>query len=286
MTYKIAKNPEYDSLEITFDEKPSAEVRDALKALRFRWHAVKKVWYGYADEEAVKAALDGGEAVVSAVPEKKAPASLPVVDRDELRKEYELVWDTKRMVDYCVNSTAVAVKLPAGEIITIKKEKIETQFCFGESGYDFDDAVRAADHARTSTEYFKAENMQEFRRMLTLCDCAITDKEVPDFSTRRYMVVYPRMYHRDSKECNLGYVRFERLCDVLDALGGSAFPESIPGSAVTIRGENGRVATAEEVQIVRDAYVMAAKAHEKKVDAYLKRYGLSKVHSWTYWRDA
>ena len=42
MTYTIAKNPEFNSNEISFDCKPSEAVREALKALKFRWHGVKK----------------------------------------------------------------------------------------------------------------------------------------------------------------------------------------------------------------------------------------------------
>ena len=57
--YTITKNTAYNSLEITFDSKPSEAIRSALKALRFRWHRVKKVWYGFAEESAIRAAIDG-----------------------------------------------------------------------------------------------------------------------------------------------------------------------------------------------------------------------------------
>jgi hypothetical protein len=59
MTYTITNNPTFNSLEISFDGKPSEEIRNALKQLRFRWHSVKKVWYGYSTEEAARAAIDG-----------------------------------------------------------------------------------------------------------------------------------------------------------------------------------------------------------------------------------
>ena len=58
MKYEIKMNPEFNSFEITFDAKPSNEVREALKGLRFRWHSVKKVWYGYADENTIKEAIE------------------------------------------------------------------------------------------------------------------------------------------------------------------------------------------------------------------------------------
>ena len=61
MNYTITTNAQYKSLEISFDGKPSEEVRNALKGLRFRWHGQKKVWYGFASEEAVRAAIECGK---------------------------------------------------------------------------------------------------------------------------------------------------------------------------------------------------------------------------------
>ena len=55
--YKMTRNEQFNSLEITFPARPCAAVREALKELRFRWHGVRKVWYGYAAEEAVAQAL-------------------------------------------------------------------------------------------------------------------------------------------------------------------------------------------------------------------------------------
>lgn len=59
MEYTITRNEAFNSLEITFDGKPSEAVRDALKALRFRWHSKRRVWYGYTDEETARAAIEG-----------------------------------------------------------------------------------------------------------------------------------------------------------------------------------------------------------------------------------
>lgn len=84
--YTITRNAAYGSIEISFTEKPSAAVREALKALRFRWHGVKRVWYGYTDETAARTAIDSAE-TCGAVPAgkatekaKKAP-SAPVANK-------------------------------------------------------------------------------------------------------------------------------------------------------------------------------------------------------------
>lgn len=59
MTYNITYNAQYNSHEVYFDGKPSDAVRSALKALKFRWHSVKRCWYGYGSEESIAAAITG-----------------------------------------------------------------------------------------------------------------------------------------------------------------------------------------------------------------------------------
>lgn len=73
--YTITSNPEFNSLEITFPGKPSDAIRYALKALRFRWHGAKKVWYGYATEGAARQAIETAEGCTPT--EAKKPAAKP-----------------------------------------------------------------------------------------------------------------------------------------------------------------------------------------------------------------
>ena len=55
--YTIRPNEQYGSLEITFDSKPSQEVRDALKTNKYRWNGKKGVWYGKTDQKTIVDAL-------------------------------------------------------------------------------------------------------------------------------------------------------------------------------------------------------------------------------------
>ena len=57
MTYEIRTNPQFNSIEVYFDGKPSEAVRTALKSLKFRWHSVKRCWYGYASEPSTAEAI-------------------------------------------------------------------------------------------------------------------------------------------------------------------------------------------------------------------------------------
>lgn len=73
MTYTVTNNAQFNSLEITFDGKPSYGIRQSLKGLHFRWHSVKKCWYGYSTEEEARAAIEG-----STEPAEKKAATQPV----------------------------------------------------------------------------------------------------------------------------------------------------------------------------------------------------------------
>ncbi len=57
-TYEIRTNPTYNSSEVYFDGKPCEAVREALKSLKFKWHSIKKCWYGYASDFTISAAIN------------------------------------------------------------------------------------------------------------------------------------------------------------------------------------------------------------------------------------
>lgn len=50
---RIVENTEKNGIELYFDDKPSEEVRAAIKAARFRWHRRGKYWYAKATAERV-----------------------------------------------------------------------------------------------------------------------------------------------------------------------------------------------------------------------------------------
>lgn len=190
------------------------------------------------------------------------------------RDALEALWgDGKGMVDYCMKQ-AYTIANVNGRLLPIEKQHIETRFCFGYSdcgqGEDYLTAIRRADNARNNAEYFKWANLKDYTRhiealanspdALALCnDC---DKESPICALHAF-----------------------RRREVLDAVGGSAKLEDLKGAIVKVKGRDAYILTDEDRATIRDAYEQAAKAHEKRVDAYLKRYGTSKVKAWTYWMD-
>lgn len=61
MNYTIAKNNQFNSIEINFSGKPCEAIRSALKNIGFRWHSVRRIWYGYADEQTTKNAIENAD---------------------------------------------------------------------------------------------------------------------------------------------------------------------------------------------------------------------------------
>ena len=118
--FTITANAAYNSIEISFDSKPSAAVRDALKALRFRWHSVKRVWYGYATEAAAREAI---EAAAGNAPQKVEAVNKYGVKVGDLFRAswgYEQTNNDFFQVVELVGASSVRVREVYPEIISTK----------------------------------------------------------------------------------------------------------------------------------------------------------------------
>lgn len=197
------------------------------------------------------------------------------------------VWSgDAHMVDFCVKKAAALAVLPSGEMIPIEKQSIKKDFCFGysDSRYDtedYDRANRAAEYAAHSVDYFKEQNMQDFREVLdTLKEQA--EHEIP----REMCVIRIAPYYGQPETSPLKGMTFARSWAIIEAHGGECnMLDVIGGEAFKMSGQLVRVPNAEELKIITSAYEEAARDHEKKVNNYLKKYGLTKVNAWSYWRD-
>ena len=153
MTYTTTKNPQFNTIEVLFDGKPFEAIRLALKELRFRWHGVKKVWYGYATEEAVRAAIEGkpeakAESKKATKTTKKATAGTAQnhikfywngikVDGGNLRKCYFSLYNDGSVM---IHADGYGAELPR-DLFDVKNETdIYTDY------FDNDHAELTADH--------------------------------------------------------------------------------------------------------------------------------------------
>jgi len=172
------------------------------------------------------------------------------------------IWpNDQKMIDFCLKQTAYIVELKTGEIIAIEKPAIQKDFCFGysDSRYnteDYDRANEKVHHARTSADYFMTENLSDINSMIEI----LNTKNLSHFD---YYVSTP--FSNQPKNSKLKGIY---KC--------SNYDERNQG--VKLEGEDRRR--------VIDAYVTVRADFVKRLERYLKRYGLSKIHAWSYWRDA
>lgn len=114
MEYTIKHNEQFNSNEVYFSDKPSEAIRESLKALKMRWHKLKKCWYGFADDEQIKNALNG-----ETVEEFKTG----VIVSDGYMGANEYTGVNKYKFDYSSECFKKAFKACGISGVTIKKHK-------------------------------------------------------------------------------------------------------------------------------------------------------------------
>ena len=121
MDYTIKTNEEYNSMEIYFSDKPNEAIREALKNLRFRWHAVKKCWYGYASNDELHKILDNEDA---------AEFKTGVIEKDGYMGATEYTGVNRNKFDYSSDCFKKAFKACGLNSITVKKHSFSGGMSF------------------------------------------------------------------------------------------------------------------------------------------------------------
>ena len=255
----FALNSEKNGIEIRFPEKPAPATLAALKAAGYRWSVKGHFWYARQTEKALSVARQvTGADVPACVPSPVVPVAPSAPSWEDkqaalcVKYHAALVerWKgDESMVAYCEKESAALFEI-RGVLVSLEKPRIETSFCFGESGYDMDEAVQSCKVAQTDENYFIRENMKSLNAMANDLSSETAHAWVEPISAK-----IGRLY-------------------TADYLGGYRRPES----AFDLTAQE-RAQALEAVQHVQASF-------EKRLRAYLKRYGLSKVRTWTYWRDA
>lgn len=179
-----------------------------------------------------------------------------------LKAEYKAllasdVWgQDSRMVEFCARKVARIVKLEGGGLVAIEKPKIKTSFCFGYSlsrydSEDYDQANEMASHAGESTEYFISKNMEQITENIE--------------ALQTYEVYTGVQYTSSPENSRVQSVSYLRRWET-------------PREGLRPISDADRAAMIEAWEIVGQDF-------RRKLDSYLKRYGLSKVKSWSYWQD-
>lgn len=187
---------------------------------------------------------------------------------EELRK----VWgNDEGMVKFCAKETEYVIEHD-GYLYNIEKPRIKTDFCFG-YGYsgistseDEENAYSCAAVAQKSEEYFIEQNLADIDDRIKAYKCAkeFMNREWSEGEHPRHLIKIRKHYSRQPLDCKL------RVLDLVDTYYFS---------------DNNEVASLELIDKLIAGYEEVKKSFTKRLQTYLKRYGLSKVRSWTYLVD-
>lgn len=179
--------------------------------------------------------------------------------KEEYKELLKDVWhNDERMIDYCLKKNELLIKTEKGYILEIEKQSIKKDFCFGyrlnsHDTDEYDAANRMANHVQSDADYFYDENMKSFKAY------------IEEFSDKDNRFFFQNHYYKQTN-------------NVMKSVNciSPVYPEKPDTEFIS---ENDR-------ELILAAYKECAERHSKKIATYLKRFGTSKVRSWSYWEDA
>ena len=175
---------------------------------------------------------------------------MELVSKEELTKNLECVYkNDQKMINWCLKNIDFAIKL-RNRIVTFYKPHIEKKFCFGFDERiegDIAEAHKQAEIARNNFEYFKRKNLYQI------------DNEIAKLEDKNNNFIISKKYWNESGDfIGINYVREFDIKNTSDLITDNERKEYI------------------------EAYKLYKERFSKRIDTYLKKYGLKKVHSWTY----
>lgn len=181
------------------------------------------------------------------------------MSKEDMRVEFKKVWgNDQKMVEWCIKNHS-GIKLSDGKVIMFDKPNIDTNFCFGYStcgqGPEYDECMNTYnDYQNHKAEWFILSNLQQYDRMYRL----------PEIEEDLVL----------SRSCgdiwNFYWVSEYRMPSFLDRNFRMEF--------VVSKNEN-------DIDLIKRAISAHKQQFVKRLESYVKRYGTSKLRSWTYWMD-
>jgi hypothetical protein len=186
-----------------------------------------------------------------------------MIKNENYRAEVEKLWkNDTRMVNWTMKNVSAVVELSNGGFHEIWKPSIKTRFCFGyDANYSADDIERAraaAKRAYEDTEKFKNENLRSLRGKLA----ELKSDAIP--------IVYQNYNFTGFCKTKIYGVKLMSHAEYFDA---------------TKHGAEFSILPDEDREKLIKAYENEILKFEKRLNVYLKKYGLTKINVWTFMED-
>ena len=208
--------------------------------------------------------------------------AMPVTNDKALLEEYmaeiaKVYPNDKSMLDYHRKEWSGGVRLQNGGIVCFEKPRIDTQFCFGYSscgqGPEYEEA-NAACRAAKSEEYFLQHNLSGMDEEIRALECNC------DYPQGEYNHRY------DGKAWFLQRVSYTGEREPLNVWRYYAWREWDVNNEPWryTPGMYEKMSDADR-QTILAGLKREREKFDKRLHTYLKRYGTSKLRTWTYWMD-
>lgn len=188
------------------------------------------------------------------------------------KKELRKAWEDEKMQNFCLKQAAYIIEYNNG-LFEIDKPSIKKDFCFGYGMYaqatekEIEAAEAMSEHARTSEQYFIDENLRDINHRIKQLENIANDMRLnwAEGSHPIYMVETNERYYGQTEDCKL---KSFSIINTFDRAGSGTLCENV-----------------ELVEMLIDGYEKVKEDFTKRLKTYLKKYGTSKINSWTYLVD-
>lgn len=173
-------------------------------------------------------------------------------------KELGKVWKSESMIIHCLKNTSEVVILSDEKIIPLDKPRISTDFCFGYGMYlrsseeESDHANKLAAKILNDEKFFINENLKELEKYLKILKSSRPIYIVKKYSESDLIYGWTNGI-REGEENRLGKDIY--ICNVIN-----------------------------QKKLI-EGYEKVITDFKKRLNTYIKKFGLTKVNSWSYLRD-
>lgn len=194
-------------------------------------------------------------------------------------------------VNYYKNSVSDVLKID-DKFILFDKPSIKTHFCFGhgQNGLstqeETDRACDMAHHARTNEKYFLNENLEDINKKIAVIEAYINSPDnMAEYLEKNYKDIFYYTSHRYS--CKKPYLMYQNY-KIDEQVYYSFMDDYEKNDYLEIEQHKQyfiREIAINEMQEILNILISEKQKFEKRLQTYLKRYGLTKIQSWSYLVD-
>lgn len=247
---EVRHNVDKNGVEIKFNSRPDDEILSSLKEAGWRWSRFAGVWYNrYSDDN-----LKFAQSIVnnSAVVETDGNQSMTGLRAiyAKLSADMKSVLNEYAQSGHNTRGIASAVKLDNGEWLTFDAGVIETKHCEGED----EGRGRSLKEAMSGCNWFKTENG------FKICN--------------NLRSVFVREGNRNRNDWRI----YSNNWCILDNARNGYYTIHEPLLC--------REISEREWREIRRAEAWRIISLRRRVNAYWRRFGASKLRTWTYWTEA